>query len=186
MIEEQPASAHRPMSGQQAATPKRLVYLLDKEIARYQGTWRPNWHTATPNFPSVLEEKFETDTRADRVRKLNFAMILGAFFFFATALTDPVFVPDLGWGGVVLRLLIVPFMLVDVLVGGRLSGHWREVIFTFTAALVITTFAAIPALSESPLAPLAFASAMFAVAYANVTFVLRFQMAVAFTVYGVA
>ena len=184
MIEDQLPSADRPISGRTPG-PSGLSRLLDREIARYQGSRRPNWRHAAPHFHDELESRFESDTQEVRVRNLNFAMILGGFFFFATALTDPVFVPDLGWDGVLLRCLVVPFMVFDVLVCARVSARWRETLCAFTAALVITTFTAIPALSNSPLAPLAFASAMFAVAYANVTIVLRFQIAMAFTAYGI-
>jgi diguanylate cyclase (GGDEF)-like protein len=159
--------------------------LLECEIARYQRSEQRNIRRAAPWFPPALETRFDEETGGARVRDLRFAMLLGAVFYFSTVLMDPVFVPDLGWGGLWLRTLAVPFMAIDLLVGSKARGPVREFLLTLTACVAVTILAAIPALSSSPYAPFAFATAIFAVVYANTTVVLRFRIACAFTLYSI-
>jgi diguanylate cyclase (GGDEF)-like protein len=160
--------------------------LLEDEIARYQSSEQRNVRRAAPWFPPALEARFEEDTGAARVRDLRFAMVLGSVFYFSTVLMDPVFVPDLGWGGLWLRALALPFMAIDLLYGSKASSPVREGLLTLTACVVVTILAVIPAISSDPFAPFAFATAIFAVVYANTTVVLRFRIACAFTLYCVA
>ncbi len=182
MSQEQLRTAERLTSGRlTAASVTRLAGLLDKEIERYQRSGRPGLRSAAPWFPPELERRFEDDTCNVRVRDLRFTMILGTVFYYLTALTDPVFVPDLGLNGLLLRTIPLPFMLFAIIVGTGLPGPIRERYTAATTVLIIAQLAVIPAASKAPLAPYAFTSAMLALIYANTTLVLRFRMACAFT-----
>lgn len=167
------------------ASAARFAPLLEQEIDRYQRAARRKMPAAVPWFPEVLERKFEDDTCEARVRDLRFAMMLGAVFYFATVLMDPVFVPDLGWEAFGLRMLAVPFIIFDLSVGTSLRGPTREWLLTITACVVVAALAVIPAISTAPFAPYAFATAILAAVYANTTVVLRFDKACWFTGYCV-
>lgn len=180
MSEDQLRSANRPSLGQTAATAS-LTRLLDQEIARYQRLRHPALSAATPAFPPALEHKFEDDTWHARVSDLRFTMILGTFFYYLSAMTDPVFVPDLEWQGVLIRTIGLPFMLFAIIVGPQLRGNVREVFVAATSVVIIADLATIPALSSAPFAPYAFATAILAMIYANTTLVLRFRKACVFT-----
>jgi diguanylate cyclase (GGDEF)-like protein len=166
-----------PGTGSAATSTDQLARLLDDEIARYRQTGRRPLRAMAPWFPPVLEDKFDADTCKVRVRDLRFTMIVGTVFYFLSAVTDPVFVPDLGWNGLLLRLIPLPFMLLAIIVGTRLRSPFREQLVAATTVLIVGQLAVIPVFSDSPLAPFAFASAMLALVYTNTTLVLRFPKA---------
>lgn len=187
MIEDQLRSADQPAPGQTAATAAtHLAGLLDDEIRRFQQPQGLIWGTTTPVFPRQLEQKFEEDTCRVRVRDLRFTMIFGTVLYYLSAVMDPVFVPDLGWLGVIVRTIGFPLMLGAIVFGPQLRGKVREIVIAGTAVVIITCLAIIPALSAAPLAPYAFTTAILAMIYANTTLVLRFRKACVFTLVSCA
>lgn len=183
-------SHHRPLSNhlRDSQQPNRtgntrLDCLLKREIERYQKPGIPWLHAAHPWFPPKLEHRFEADTRSARVRELKFAIILGAIFYYGSAVTDPILVPDLGLGALWLRSIDLPLILFLIAAGPRLPNKLRESICAFTVVLGVTLLAIIPTLSAAPLAPFAFTTAMLALIYANTTIVLRFHNACAMTAF---
>jgi len=186
MIEDTLRSAHEPAPGQTAAAASQLAGLLNQEINRYKQPRSLSWAAATPVFPPQLEQKFEDDTCRVRVRDLRFTMIFGTVLYYLSAVTDPVFVPDLGWLGVIVRTIGFPFMLGAIVFGPQLPGKAREIVVATTTVVIISCLAIIPALSAALLAPYAFATAILAMIYANTTLVLRFRKACVFTVVSCA
>jgi hypothetical protein len=89
--------------------------LIENEIQRYTADWRSNSSSVMLKFCSEVERRFEIDTRGWRARELQLTMALGVGFFFTTAITDFVFVPDLGLIGLLVRALVVPMVLISIL-----------------------------------------------------------------------
>jgi diguanylate cyclase (GGDEF)-like protein len=90
-----------------------------------------------------------------------------------------VFVPDLGWIGLLVRAFVVPIVLIAIFSIPRMPGRLREACVTSTGMIVITVMTTVPAVSSAPLAPFAFATAMLGLIYGNTTLPLRFRHACA-------
>jgi Diguanylate cyclase, GGDEF domain len=151
--------------------------MIESEIQRYAANWRSNARAAVLNFLPEVERRFESDTRGTRARELQLTMALGVGFFFSTTITDVVFIPDLGWIGLLVRALVVPIVLVAIYSMPRLPGRLREACVTVTGMLVITVMTTLSAVSSAPLASFAFATAMLGLIYGNTTLPLRFKHA---------
>ncbi|MFL6816972.1 MAG: GGDEF domain-containing protein [Bradyrhizobium sp.] len=149
--------------------------LIENEIERYETDWRSNRSSAILKFCPEVERRFEIDTCGSRARELQLTMALGVGFFFATTITDFVFVPDLGLLGLLVRAAVVPIVLMAIFCAPRLPGHLLEWCVTCTGIVVITVMTTIPAVSSAPLSTFGFATAMLGLIYGNTTLPLRFK-----------
>src|SRR3954454_15949617 len=152
-----------------------IAALIEKEIVRYGAKWRSTRNAPLLKFPPGLERLFETDTRIVRARELQLTMALGAGFFFTTSITDFVFLPDLGFNGILVRAVLMPMIAIAILCMPKLSGHLREATVTLTGMVVITVMASVTAASSAPLSSFAFATATLGLIYGNTTLPLRFR-----------
>lgn len=164
-------------SSHRAAWDRDFAHLLKVEIPRYQRSYA-TW------FPPQLEDRYNRDTREGRSHNVKFTMLLGTCLYFLTALTDFAFLPDIGFDGLYLRLIALPPLLACPYVASHWRSRPRELYLTATGLTVVTVLAFIPLLSASPLAPLAYTSAMLAVVYGNTTVQGRFPLACFVTVFS--
>ncbi len=160
-----------------------VVGLLDAEIERYQNA-SVNLRSLAPWFAPKLECKFITDTNDARKRDLSFAIALGSFFYFLSAVTDIAFLPDAGLDGFWLRLIALPVLLAALIIGPRLRPRRRELLAAVAAGSVVCVLAVIPFLSATPQSAFALTNAMLALVYANTTLELRFGKACIFTLFS--
>src|SRR3954471_4080759 len=86
--------------------------LIENEIERYETDWRSNRSSAILKFCPDVERRFEIDTCGPRARELQLARALGFGFFFATTITDFVFVPYFRLLGPLERCALVPLVLM--------------------------------------------------------------------------
>jgi diguanylate cyclase (GGDEF)-like protein len=151
--------------------------LIENEIARYAASWHADKRTAFLRFSNEIEERFEAETCFERIREIQISMICSVGFYLVTFFADLVFVPDLGFTGLFIRLFGIPIILLPVIFGSKLTGIKREALATFSGVIAVLSLAALPVMSFSPLSPFAFGTAMLGLIYGNIAVPYRFRSA---------
>jgi diguanylate cyclase (GGDEF)-like protein len=128
-------------------------------------------------FPAALEFAFGNETAQDRVSELRLTIPVGMLFYYATTVTDPVFTADLGWGGLGLRLLGAPLLILAPAIAPSLTSVARERLVAASAIAALLALTLVSVASDSPSAAFSYATVCLALIYANTTFPLRFHHA---------
>lgn len=163
-----------------ASTPA-LYGLIEQAIKRYTKDWRLFPTPVGLKFPEELEAVYEVETRMGRIRELRFTLTAAAVFQILTAVSDPLFIPDLHLQGLWLRLLVAVIMLTAVFSLHMLSTFERELVVSGAVFTFMVVVIGLPFYSTSPLAPWELFSCILGIIYANTTAPLRFRFAWPFT-----
>ena len=159
-----------------ASTPA-LYGAIEQTIKHFTKDWRLFPSPVALRFPEELEAVYEAETRMGRIRELRFTLTAAAVFQILTAVSDPLFIPDLHLQGLWLRLLVATITLSAVFSLHMLSTFERELVVCGAIFTYMVVVIGLPFYSTSPLAPYEFFPCILGIIYANTTASLRFRYA---------
>ena len=159
-----------------------LRTLIDETITRF--TSRPELHKYLFNlqFPTELEAVYELDTKNSRILELRGTVLASIVLMVCITVTDKTFVPDIGWNGLLIRLIASVFLGAATMIFHRVSALQRELLLSLVAYIAVVALISIPLLSKATEAPIGLFVWMFGLIYCNTTTRLRFKSALPFSV----
>ena len=158
-----------------------LGQLIDETLTRFTHKRRLFQSLVKLTFPAELEAIYEVDTKYTRVRELTATVTASIVLMVLITATDRTFVPDMGLGGLYIRLTASVVIGAAILSFRHLPGPRRELVLSTVAYVAVFALASVPLLSRSAQAPYGLFVWIFAMIYCNTTTPLRFRSALPFT-----